>query len=85
VAAIPSASGAFTELLPWEEIMAWRGGGVFPSAALFIGLLGLFELIGKPRFQAYRTVDMVQLFASGMCFGICLMWLIERLRNKPAA
>jgi hypothetical protein len=65
--------------------MASRGGGVFPSAALFIGLLGLFELIAKPRFQAYRTVDMVQLFASGMCFGVSLMWLIERLRNKPSA
>jgi hypothetical protein len=65
--------------------MASRGGGVFPSAALFIGLLGLIELIGKQRFQAYRTVDMVQLFASGMCFGVALMWLIERLRNKPSS
>jgi hypothetical protein len=59
------------------------GGGVFPSAALFIGLLGLFELIGKQRFQTYRTVDMVQLFASGMCFGVALMWVIERLHDKP--
>jgi len=27
----------------------------------------------------------VQLFASGMCFGVALMWLIERLRNKPSS
>ncbi len=65
--------------------MASRTGGVFPSAALFIGLLGLFELIAKPRFQAYHPVDVVQLIASGMCFGVALMWLIQRFRNKPSA
>ncbi len=65
--------------------MASRTGGVFPSTALFIGLLGLFELIAKPRFQMYHPVDVVQLIASGMCFGVALMWLIERLRDKPTA
>ncbi len=65
--------------------MASRGRGVFPSAALFIGLLGIFELMSKPRFQAYRGVDVVQLIGSGMCLGISLMWLIERFRNKPSA
>jgi hypothetical protein len=65
--------------------MASRGKGVIPSAVLFVGLLGLFQLIAKPRFQTYQTVDVVQLFASGMCFGVALMWLIERLRDNPPA
>jgi hypothetical protein len=65
--------------------MASRGRGVFPGAALFIGVIGLFDLVEKPRFQTYHTVDVVQLIASGMCFGIALMWLITRLRDKPSA
>ncbi len=65
--------------------MASRTGGVFPSGALFLGLFGLFELMAKPRFQMYHPVDVVQLIASGMCFGVALMWLIQRLRSKPEA
>jgi hypothetical protein len=65
--------------------VASRSRGVFPGAALFIGLIGLFDLVEKPRFQTYHTVDVLQLVASGMCFGVALMWLIGRLRDKPTA
>jgi hypothetical protein len=72
-------------MLAWEGTMASRSGGVFPSAALFIGLLGIFELVEKPRFQMYHAVDVLQLIASGMCLGVALMWVIVRLRDKPTA
>ncbi len=65
--------------------MAARSGGAFPGAVLFIGLLGIFELVERPRFQTYHTVGVLQLIASGMCMGVALMWLIARLRNKPTA
>lgn len=39
---------------------------------LFIGIIGLAPLLGKPRFQAFHAVDVLQLLASGMCFGVAL-------------
>lgn len=41
-------------------------------APVSIGLVGLFSLMERPRFAGYHTVDVVQLFASGMCFGVAL-------------
>jgi hypothetical protein len=52
---------------------------------IFIGLLGIFELIERPRYQAYHAVDVLQLVASGMCFGAALVLIIARYRKSPAA
>jgi hypothetical protein len=49
---------------------------------LLIGFFAVFDLMQKPRFANLHTVDVVQLVASGMCFGIALTSLIEFLR-KP--
>jgi hypothetical protein len=49
---------------------------------LLIGSFAVFDLTQKPRFANFHTVDIVQLIASGMCFGIALTALIEFLR-KP--
>jgi hypothetical protein len=54
--------------------------GVF--VPLLIGLFAVFDLTQKSRFAAFHTVDVVQLVASGMCFGIALTALIEFIR-KP--
>lgn len=51
-----------------------------PAVAVIIGLIGVLHLSHQPRFQAYRTVDIIQLIASGMCFGVALIWIIQRLR-----
>jgi hypothetical protein len=51
---------------------------------LLIGLFAVFDLTQKPRFASFHTVDVIQLVASGMCFGIALTALIEFLR-KPRA
>jgi hypothetical protein len=49
---------------------------------LLIGFLAVFDLTQKPRFASFHIVDVVQLIASGMCFGIALTAVIEFLR-KP--
>jgi hypothetical protein len=74
-----------TDIITWEDTMASPGGRAFPGGAFIIGVVGVAVLVGNHRIQTYRTVDVVQLIASGMCFGIALMWLIGRLREKPSA
>jgi hypothetical protein len=49
---------------------------------LLLGLFGVFDLTQRPRFANFHTVDVVQLLASGMCFGIALTALIDFVR-KP--
>jgi hypothetical protein len=49
---------------------------------LLIGLFGVFDFTQRPRFANFHAVDVVQLLASGMCFGIALTALIEFVR-KP--
>ncbi len=39
---------------------------------IVVGAIGLVSLFGRPRVQAYHTVDMLQLVVSGMCFGVAL-------------
>lgn len=48
---------------------------------LFIGIIGLFDLTQRPRFATFHRLDIVQLIALGMCFGISLTGLIEFLRR----
>lgn len=51
---------------------------VFPAV---IGLFGLLTVIGRPRFQMYRTVDVLELVASGLCFGIAFIGLVRLFRG----
>ena len=48
---------------------------------LLFGLLSLFNMIGKPRFATFHAVDVVQLIATGMCFGVALATLVAFLRR----
>lgn len=48
---------------------------------LIVGLIGLLNLMHKPRFAAFHNVDILQLIASGMCFGIALFALLTLLRG----
>jgi hypothetical protein len=49
---------------------------------LIIGLAGLFRLMSQPRFAAYRTVDVVQMTGSGVCFGVAMMALVLYFRRS---
>jgi hypothetical protein len=55
-----------------------------PSIAVlfFLSIIALGDVIREPQFALIRTVDVVQLFASGMCFGIALVSLITVFRTK---
>jgi hypothetical protein len=58
--------------------------GASVGSAFFIGLIGLFTLMQRPRFATYHTVDVVQLLATGMCFGVALVALIALVRGPQA-
>lgn len=51
---------------------------------LFIGLIPFFNVTQKPRFQAFHNVDVLQLIATGMCFGVALTLLFTVLRRPSA-
>ena len=56
----------------------WRKFVPVFSVAL-IGLINLNNVAGKPRFQTFQTIDVVQLIATGMCFGAALGLLVMLL------
>lgn len=45
-----------------------------------IGFIGFYQLTQRPRFSAIQTVDVVQLLASGMCFGVGVAGGVAALR-----
>jgi hypothetical protein len=49
---------------------------------IMIGSVGFVHLSEQARFQTFHTVDVVQLLATGMCYGIALM-LLFTLYRKP--
>jgi hypothetical protein len=64
--------------------MAQKSKGVISGAIFFVGIIGLFHMTQKASFAAIRTVDVVQLLASGACFGVGLMALVMKLREPRA-
>jgi hypothetical protein len=46
-----------------------------------IGSVGLVNLVHQPRFETYRTVDVVQLLGAGACYGVALVALFALLRG----
>jgi hypothetical protein len=48
---------------------------------LLFGLMGVARMVGNPRLAAIRAVDIVQLMAVGMCFGVALTTLVPFLRR----
>jgi hypothetical protein len=52
---------------------------------LIIGIIGLAQLMQRPRFASYHAVDVVQLLGSGMCFGVALVALFMLLRGPRAS
>jgi hypothetical protein len=56
------------------------------AAAIFIpvliGSIGISNIAGKPRFETFHAVDVLQLIGSGMCFGVALFALVLFLRGR---
>jgi hypothetical protein len=55
-------------------IVAW----IIP---LVIGMVGFSRVAHSSNFEMYRTVDIVQLLGSGVCFGAALVGIIFILRR----
>ena len=64
--------------------MPTRRNPVIPAIVvpLIIGCIVFSNLAQKPRFAAYHSVDIVQLLATGMCFGVALSALIVWIRSR---
>ena len=50
-------------------------------SVVVMGLINLNNVAGKPRFQTFQTIDVVQLIATGMYFGVALGLLVMFLRE----
>lgn len=51
------------------------------AVPLVIGLIGLMNVMRRPRFESFHNADVLQLLASGMCFGVALAALLALLRG----
>jgi len=60
-----------------------RNVGVSAFVLVVIGSIGLFDLAQRPRFASIHTVDVIQLIATGMCYGVALA-LLGLVRKKSA-
>ncbi len=51
--------------------------------AVVLGSIGLVHLMQQPRFAEFHNVDVLQLLASGACFGVavCSVVLFLRMRS----
>ena len=49
---------------------------------VLVGSVGLIHLMSQPRFASIRSVDVVQLTGSGLCFGVALMAFFVLLRSR---
>ena len=52
---------------------------------VIVGSIGLMNLMQRPGFDSFRTVDVIQLLVSGMCFGVALSAVVALLRSTRAA
>lgn len=59
-----------------------RKGGLGASVfvLLVIGFVGLYHVTHQPRLEGIRDVDVLQMVASGMCFGVALSAVIAFFR-----
>ena len=48
------------------------------AIVIFMGIIGLATLARNPHFATIRSVDALQLLASGMCFGVGITILLHR-------
>ena len=52
---------------------------------LLLGFMSLASALSRPRMADVHGSDIVQLIASGMCFGVALTTLIMFLRDRRSS
>jgi hypothetical protein len=58
---------------------------MIPVPVLLVGLIGWYHVTRSPLFHLYRSVDVLELIAVGMCVGVALAAIIARFRRKSPA
>lgn len=58
-----------------------RSLGVSISVLIVIGSVGFINLSQRARFQAFHTVDVLQLLATGMCYSVALAGMFSYFRG----
>jgi len=56
-----------------------------PLFLICFGAFGLFNLMRSPRFEVYRTADILELIGIGMCFGVAMVLIFKSLGKSIAA
>jgi hypothetical protein len=51
-----------------------------PFILVVFGFIALMNVARNPRFEAFHTVDVLRLMASGVCFGAALALILRVLR-----
>ena len=51
-----------------------------PLILVLIGCIALINVARNPRFEAFHTVDVLGLVASGACFGVAMALIFRMLR-----
>jgi hypothetical protein len=49
---------------------------------LFLGFVAFINILGNPRFQDIRSVDVVRLIAIGACWGVAVTGLALLIGSK---
>ena len=52
---------------------------------LLLGCMSFANVVSRPRLAALHGSDIVQLIATGMCFGVALATLIGFIREQRAS
>ncbi len=52
------------------------------TVPLFFGLLGFYRATQSPRFESYRSMDVLQLLVAGACLGAALLGLTMMLFRR---
>jgi hypothetical protein len=64
--------------------MRTRNLSVSIVALVIVGSIGFLNVSHQPRFQAFHTVDVLQLLAAGICYGVALAGILALLRKSSA-
>jgi hypothetical protein len=83
---LPFKRSFLSPRLPLKEgIMSKRSKAIFSSIAVpvIVGSIGFINLTNRPRFQAFHTVDVIQLLATGMCYGVALAGIFVLVHKGP--
>jgi hypothetical protein len=51
-----------------------------PAILVVFGFIALMNVARNPRFEAFHTVDVLGLMASGLCFGVALALILRVFR-----